>query len=118
LHVDEVAVARSPFGGVIASGGYIISFWYRSLIDVYNTPTATWALLVGLEWNVRFRAPLRPADTLRAHVTVREKRPWITPDRGLVQLYSEILKQRSEVVCTVEAKVLLATRPGNAARSP
>ena len=110
FHVDEGAAARSPFGGVVASGGYIITLWYRSLIDVYNTPGATWAFLGGLQWNLRFRAPLRPADTVRARLTVKDKRPWITPDRGVVVLFSEVLKQPFEVVCTVEATILLATR--------
>src|SRR5206468_3238437 len=42
FHVDEAAAARSPFGGVVASGGFIITLWYRSLIEIYNTPRATW----------------------------------------------------------------------------
>jgi len=110
FHVDEAAAARSPFGGVIASGGYIITLWYRSLIEIYNTERASWAFLGGFEWNVRFRAPLRPADTLRANLTVKDKRPWLTPDRGLVMLHSEVFKQQDQVVCTVDATIVLATR--------
>jgi len=113
FHVDEDAAVRSPFGGVIASGGYIVTLWYRSLIEIYNTERATWAFRGGLEWNLRFRAPLRPADTLRAKLTVKDKRPWFTPDRGAVMLYSEVLKQQVEVVCTVDATILLATRHGS-----
>jgi acyl dehydratase len=110
FHVDEAAAARSPFGGIVASGGYIITLWYRSLIEIYNTPSATWAFLGGLDWKVKFRAAVRAADTVRVRVTVRDKRRWIKPDRGVVTLFSEILNQRSEVVCTVEAIVLLAIR--------
>ncbi len=110
FHIDEVAAARSPFGGLVASGGYIITLWYRSLVEIYNTPKATWAFLGGLDWKLKFRAPVRAADTLRARVTVRDKRLWIKPDRGMVTLFNEILNQRSEVVCTVEVMVLLATR--------
>jgi acyl dehydratase len=115
FHVDEAAAARSPFGGVVASGGYIITLWYRSLIEIYNTPRATWAFLGGLDWKLKFRAPLRPADTLRVRVTVRDKRLWIKPSQGVVTLFNEILNQRSEVVCTVEVIVLLATRAEGAA---
>jgi acyl dehydratase len=70
----------------------------------------TWAFLGGLDWKLKFRAPVRAADTLRARVTVKDKRLWIKPGRGAVTLFNEILNQRSEVVCTVEVMVLLATR--------
>ena len=71
-----------------------------------------------LEAQVPRRAPARVADTLRARVTVKDKRPWIKPDRGAVTLFNEILNQRSEVVCTVEVIALLATRAkGDAAGS-
>lgn len=115
FHIDEAAAARSPYGGVIASGGYIITLWYRSLVEIYNTPRETWALLGSLEWKVKFLAPVRAADTLRARVTVKEKRLWIKPDRGMVTLFNEIVNQQSKVVCTAEVLVLLATRPKSAA---
>jgi acyl dehydratase len=89
--------------------------WYRSLVEIYNTPKTTWAFLGGLDWKLKFRAPVRAADTLRARVTVKDKRPWIKPGRGAVTLFNEILNQRSEVVCTVEVMVLLATRAESAA---
>ena len=37
FHVDEAAAARSPFGGIVASGGYIVTLWYRMLVEIYNT---------------------------------------------------------------------------------
>ena len=114
FHVDEVAATASPFGGVIASGGYIITLWYRSLIEIYNTPKATWAFLGGFDWKLKFLAPVRAADTLQARVTVKDKRLSSKPGRGVITLFHEILNQRSEVVCTVEVVVLLATRDGGA----
>ena len=116
FHVDEVAAAQSPFGGVIASGGYIITLWYRSLIEIYNTPKTTWAFLGGFDWKLKFLAPVRAADTLRAKVTVKDKRLSSKSGRGVITLFHEILNQRSEVVCTVEVIALLATRTGGAAR--
>ena len=116
FHIDEAAAARSPFGGVIASGGYVVTLWYRSLIEIYNTPRATWAFLGGLDWKLRFRAPVRPADILRVRVTVKDKRPWIKSGQGVVTLFNELLNQRSEIVCTVEVMVLLATRAESAAK--
>src|SRR6266446_4348479 len=115
FHIDEAAAARSPFGGIVASGAYIVTLWYRSLIEIYNTPSATSAFLGGLDWKLKFRTPVRAADTLRARVTVRDKRPWIKPGRGVVTLFNEILNQRSEIVCIVEVMVLLAARAESAA---
>jgi acyl dehydratase len=115
FHIDEAAAARSSFGGLIASGGYVITLWYRSLVEIYNTPRATWAFLGSLEWKVKFIAPVRAADTLKARVTVKEKRLWIKPDRGIVTLLNEIVNQQSKVVCTAEVSVLMATRPESAA---
>lgn len=115
FHVDAAAAARSPFGGIVASGGYIVTLWYRMLIDIYNTPKATWAFLGALAWKLEFRAPVRASDTLRVRVTVRDKGRWIRPDRGRVTLFNEILNQRSEVVCTAEVTALLATRAEGAA---
>jgi acyl dehydratase len=111
FHVDEAAAAASPFGTLIASGGYVITLWYRSLIDIYNTPQAIWAFLGGLDWKVKFRAPVRAQDTVRVRVTVKDKRLWIKPGQGMVTLFNELLNQRAEVVCTVEVMVLMATRP-------
>lgn len=118
FHVDEAAAALSPYGGIVASGGYIVTLWYRSLVEIYNTPAATWAFLGGLEWKLRFRAPVRAGDTLRAKVSVKDKRPWIKPDRGAVTLFNEIVNQRAEVVCTVEVIALLATRGERGPASP
>jgi acyl dehydratase len=114
FHVDEAAAARSSFGGVIASGGYVVTLWYRSLVEIYNTPRGTWAFLGSLEWRLKFLAPVRAADTLRARVTVKQKQPWMKPDRGLVTLLNEIVNQQSKVVCTAEVSVLMATRPKSA----
>ena len=111
FHVDAAAAALSPYGGIVASGGHIVALWYRSLVEIYNTPTATWAFLGGVEWKLRFRAPVRAGDTLRAKVTVKDKRPWIKPGQGAVTLWNEILNQRSEAVCTVEVVALLALAP-------
>ena len=56
------------------------------------------------------------ADTLRAKVTVKDKRLSSKPGRGVITLFHEILNQRSEAVCTVEVVALLATRTEGVAR--
>jgi acyl dehydratase len=44
FHVDEEAAKESPFGGLIASGGYAISLYYRLGHMLHNTA----ALNVGV----------------------------------------------------------------------
>ena len=65
IHVDEEAAAQSPFGSIIASGGYTITLLYRLTHTIYNRPEAPWAFLGGFDWHVRFPLPVRPGDRLR-----------------------------------------------------
>ena len=51
FHIDEAAATHSPFGGVIASGGYIITLWYPALSSGSTTrrrqPGRSWEGLTG-----------------------------------------------------------------------
>src|SRR5258708_4785660 len=40
--------------------------WYRSLVEIYNTPRMTWAFLGGLDWKLKFRASVRAATRPRS----------------------------------------------------
>lgn len=111
IHVDEAAANQSPFGGLIASGGFTITLCYRLSHGVYNTPEAQWAFLGGFDWLVKFPAPVRAGDALRYRLTVLSKRSSSNPGRGVAKVKSELTNQRGEVVLEVEAAILLATRP-------
>ena len=51
FHVDGAAAALSPYGGIVASGGYIVTLWYRfssrsthgSTQETVHTQTSTHA---------------------------------------------------------------------------
>ena len=47
FHVDPEAATRSPFGGLIASGGYTITLMYRLFHEIVNQPDRAWAFLGG-----------------------------------------------------------------------
>jgi acyl dehydratase len=49
FHVDELAAAASPFGGLIASGGYAFGLLLRSIHAMYDRPDRASAFLGALE---------------------------------------------------------------------
>ncbi|KQW38406.1 MaoC/PaaZ C-terminal domain-containing protein [Rhizobacter sp. Root404] len=110
FHLDLVAAAQSPFGERIASGGFIVTLWYRSLIEVYNTNHRRWVFLGGFDWKLKFVRPLRAGDSVQARLVVKDKRVSNKPGRGIVTLSTELRSQESEVVCTVEVIVMVSTR--------
>jgi len=78
-HVHEAFAARSPFGGVIASGGCTITLTYRSPIGLFDTPERRWEFVGGLDWKVRFAEPVRPGDRLRAGSPSSRRAPPAAP---------------------------------------
>jgi acyl dehydratase len=111
IHVDHEAAAKSPFGGVIASGGYTITLLYRSLLGVYNNADRRWAFLGGFDWKLAFTKPVRPSDALRARMTILNLRPSSKPGRGVLTNLVELINQDDEVVLRNEVVQLLASRP-------
>ena len=111
IHVDEEAAARSPFGGVIASGGFTITLMYRSLLGIYNNPSRRWEFLGGLDWKLKFAKPVRPGDRLRSKMTILGTRTSSKPGRGVVNDVIEMINQDGDVVLSVETVFFLATRP-------
>lgn len=111
FHVDEAAAARTPYGGLIASGGYSIMLMYRLGHQIYNQPGRRWAVLGALEWRLTFPAPLRPDDRVRLNLTIRDKRESSKPGRGHVRLLYELANQDGAVVLSVLNAVLIERRP-------
>lgn len=110
FHVDAQAGRESPFGELIASGGYVVSLMYRMGHGIYNTDSAVWEFLGGYGGSIRFQQPVKAADRLRMRITVLDKRPVTKPGRGLATIRHEMLNQDGAVVYVCEALVALATR--------
>lgn len=109
FHTDSVKAAQSRFGGLIASGWLTCALMMRMYADNYLTKNASLSS-PGLD-EVRWLAPIRPGDVLRARVTVLEaRRSSSKPDRGIVRSKIEVLNHHSEVVMTMVAMNLVACR--------
>jgi acyl dehydratase len=111
IHVDEVAAVESPFGGLIASGGYTISLMYRLGHSLARELGRVEAFLGGFEWRVKFPHPVRPGDRLRVRYTVTEKRLSSKPGRGVINWVAEVVNQRDQEVLNIVGASLIGTRP-------
>ena len=113
FHVDQEAAKRSPFGGIIASGGYTITLMYRSFLGIYNNADTRWEFLGGFDWKLKFLSPVRPGDRLRAKMTVKSIRPSSKAGRGVLNHFAEVLNQDGKSVMSVDVVCLLAARPAS-----
>ena len=109
FHIDREAAAKSPFGGLIASGFQTLAVGFRSY---YQTGAISHCSIgsPGLD-EVRWLKPVRPGDTLHAETVVKSKRASRSkPDRGIVHMDWEIKNQAGEVVMTFTGMHLLRRR--------
>jgi acyl dehydratase len=110
FHVDKVAAAASPYGGVIASGFQTLLVSFR-LIYQERIINAASLGSPGLD-ELRWPKPVRPGDTLHVEAEVTEIRPSRSkPDRGLAVIAYEVANQEGEAVMTYRAMHLLRRRP-------
>jgi acyl dehydratase len=115
MHLDPEAAARSPFGGLIASGWHTAGIMMRLFVDNFLPGHASLAS-PGID-ELRWTLPVRPGDVLRLRVTVLEAvRSRSKPDRGMIRTSIEVLNQDNAVVMTLKAMNLLRCR--SSASSP
>jgi acyl dehydratase len=112
FHVDPVAAAEGPFGGLIASGWHTTSMMMRLLVEHFLSPESGLGA-AGVD-EVRWPRPARPGDTLHVRATVLEaRRSKSKPDRGIVRSLAEVTNQHGEPVMRVTAVNFVRTRnPG------
>ncbi len=110
FHLDVEAAKDSPFGGLIASGWHTTALYMRLLADgLLNGSSSQGAS--GME-ELRWLAPVRPGDTLRARYTVEDATPSATkPNRGTIHFLSEMVNQDDIVVLSMRGRGQFGTRP-------
>ena len=106
LHVDEEFARQSRFGGRILHGPFTSALVSASA-GMYFAGTA----IAYLEHACRFKAPVKPADTLTTVWTVTGKSDKPKHRGGIVALRGETKNQRAEVVVEADGKMLVASRP-------
>lgn len=112
FHLDTDAAARSPYGGLIASGFQTIALTFRLFIQTGVLADASMGS-PGID-ELRWLAPVRPGDTLRAEVEVLDvKASRSRPDRGIARLRYTTLNQHGETVASYIVNHLLR-RAGSA----
>ena len=110
FHADPEAATRTPFGGLIASGGYTITLMYRMSHEIVNQPDRVWAFLGGFDWHVKLLEPVRSGDrSARTHYNPGEALCSSKPGRGIVKNLIEVINGRNQVVLSIESTTLMAT---------
>jgi acyl dehydratase len=110
FHIDPEAAAQSIFGGIIASGWHTCALTMRLMVDSFLSRAASLGS-PGVE-HIRWLQPVRPGDTLIARIVVLDVRPSQSkPDRGSVQMRTEVTNQAGDLVMTMESTGLVGRRP-------
>ena len=110
FHLDVVAAAQSPYGGLIASGFQTMAICFR-LFAQRGLLSACSIGSPGMD-EVRWFAPVRAQDTLHTEVEVLEVRPSSSkPDRGILRARYSGINQRGETVLSYICNHLLSRRP-------
>jgi acyl dehydratase len=110
FHTDPEAARATVYGGLIASGLQTIGIAFKLFFET-GVLSACSLGSPGLD-EVRWKAPVRPGDTLRVVAAVLETRPSTSrPDRGIVRILYTTLNQRGETVATLIGNQLCRRRP-------
>jgi len=105
LHVDETHARASRFGGRILHGPFTAALM-SAPVGMYFHTTA----IAYLEHASRFKAPVRPGDTVTTTWTIVEKLDKPKHEGGIVVLSGSCRNQDGTVVAEAEGKILVQSR--------
>jgi acyl dehydratase len=109
LHVDEEYCKTTQFGTRIAHGPLVYAIAAGLLFQLHLYDDTLIAFL-GFD-SLKFTAPVRAGDTIRARIEVLERRETSRPDRGVMKRRLQVLNQRDEMVQDAVQAFLLQRRP-------
>lgn len=114
FHVDPVAAARGPFGGLIASGWHTAALAMRLAVQaaLQDSDASASPGLSYLKWP----HPVRPGDELTLHAQVLETRTSRSrPELGLMRWRWTMVNQHGRTVLELEATTTFDLGPVAAA---
>jgi acyl dehydratase len=106
IFLNEEYAKQTPYGTRIAPGELTLSFALAATEPLVHGGLIG---LLGID-KVRFRAPVKPGDTVSNTVTVLATRLSARSGRGIVTFSDSVRNQRDEEVATFEHAVLMRTR--------
>jgi acyl dehydratase len=111
FHVDAEAAEASPFGGLIASGWHTTALFMGMFVRGVLLDSASVGS-PGVE-EIRWTAPVRPGNTLRARTTITAVQPSSrNPQRGTIFTTNEVYNEDGVLVMSLRARGFFARRPG------
>ena len=118
FHIDKDAAARSPYGGLIASGWQTAAVWMRLTIAQRKAQVAAGApatqdnyISPGVR-DLRWHKPVRPGTTLIYTTEPFNKVDWPSrPELGLLQSRNEARDEAGELYYSFISQVLITRRP-------
>ena len=109
LHVNEEYCKKTIFGTRIAHGPlvYAIAAGLLFQLHLYDD-----TLIAFMGFNsLRFTAPVKAGDTIRAEIKVTSRKETSNPERGIVIRELRVFNQRDECVQEAEQVFLIKRRP-------
>ncbi len=106
LHVDEEFARQSMFGSRILHGPFT-SALVSSPVGMYFAGTA----IAYMEHACRFKAPVKPGDTLATRWTVTERIDKPRHKGGIIVMACLSINQAGAVAVQADGKILVASKP-------
>lgn len=112
MHLDDVSAKNTVFGELVGSGWQTLAVTMRLLVDARllgSTP------IVGAEFkDMRFHAPMKPGDSLRASAEVLAIRPSKSrPDRGFMDMKVTTMNSAGATLVTQTWSLVMPCRGEN-----
>ena len=118
FHIDKDAAARSPYGGIIASGWHTAAVWMKLMIAYRRAQVTAGAEVTQANYvspgvrDLRWHRPVRPGTTLIYTNVSFAKRDWPTrPQFGLVEGKNEARDEAGDLYYSFINRVLIARKP-------
>jgi len=115
FHIDREAAAKSPYGGIIASGWHTAAVWMKLMVAHMQRhlppDAADMSFLSPGYRELRWFKPVRPGMTLTYSTEPIAKLPWPSrPQFGLLESRNEARDEKDELTMSFIGRALMPRR--------